>query len=390
MRSVFTRRQGFTLIELLVVIAIIAVLIALLLPAVQSAREAARRAQCTNNLKQIGLAIHNYHDTYGKFPPGAITLDSTDPNVADRGWTTWNSGVNQLPWRALLLPQIEGNPLYNAINFGASPTGGGNFSGVANSQSGSFLTILNTLPGSTWLCPSDGTNGNGRLPAGALVDGTMNPDGQFPAYVQPNVVGVTTIPVTNYQASFGDNFSGVNCCTPWETPWTTVLPPGQARIGYPGFWGSTWGPPQSGLAPMGGSLRGMFDVYTQQVIDLASVTDGTSNTIMVGEDIPVRQAGNAFWSFNEANSGTSVPMNWNSNSWPANTPECWGSRWEQLSPLGCRFSSGRKGFKSMHPGGGNFGFADGSVRFLKQSINFYLYNALGSRGGGEIVSSDAY
>jgi prepilin-type processing-associated H-X9-DG protein len=134
----------------------------------------------------------------------------------------------------------------------------------------------------------------------------------------------------------------------------------------------------------------MFDVYTQQVIDIASVTDGTSNTIMVGEDIPVRQAGNAFWSFNEANSGTSVPMNWNSNSWPANTPECWGSRWEQLSPLGCRFSSGRKGFKSMHPGGANFLFADGSVHFLKQSINFYLYNALGSRGGGEIVSSDAY
>jgi prepilin-type N-terminal cleavage/methylation domain-containing protein len=121
MRSVFLRRQGFTLIELLVVIAIIAVLIGLLLPAVQSAREAARRAQCTNNLKQIGLAIYNYHDTYGTYPPGGIALDTTDSNPGDIGWTAWNSGVNQLTWRVLILPQMEGNPLYNAVNFGESP-----------------------------------------------------------------------------------------------------------------------------------------------------------------------------------------------------------------------------------------------------------------------------
>ena len=97
------RRRGFTLIELLVVIAIIAVLISLLLPAVQSAREAARRAQCTNNLKQIGLALHNYHDTVGSFPPGGIS---------DTGWagTWWD-------WPAFILPQMEQAPLYNAINF---------------------------------------------------------------------------------------------------------------------------------------------------------------------------------------------------------------------------------------------------------------------------------
>jgi prepilin-type N-terminal cleavage/methylation domain-containing protein len=97
-------RSGFTLIELLVVIAIIAVLIALLLPAVQAAREAARRAQCTNNLKQIGLAIHNYIDVNNVFPMGAIS-------VADSPWTG-----NGLCWRALILPQMEGSTLYNAIN----------------------------------------------------------------------------------------------------------------------------------------------------------------------------------------------------------------------------------------------------------------------------------
>jgi prepilin-type processing-associated H-X9-DG protein len=288
------------------------------------------------------------------------------------------------------LPQIEGNPLYNAINFGVSPTGGGNApgAGAADAQSGSFLTILNTLPGSSWLCPSDGTNGNGRLPAGYLPDGTGNPNGQFPAYVQPNVVGVTTIPVTNYQGSFGDNYTGVVGYTPWETPWGATLPPGQPRIGYPGFWGTIW-PTPTNLSGNVGSLRGMFDCYTQQVIAINSVTDGTSNTIMVAEDIPSKQGGNAFWSFNEATSGTSVPMGWDSDSYPADGPGCFGG-WEMLSPLGCRFSAGRKGFKSFHPGGANFLFADGSVHFLKKSINFSVYNAMGSRGGGEVVSFDSY
>src|SRR3954447_15007821 len=102
-------RRGFTLIELLVVIAIIGVLIALLLPAVQAAREAARRAQCTNNLKQIALAMHNYHDTVGSFPPGGIS--GGDPN----GW--WSGGW--WPWTVFILPAMEQGTLYNAINFSA-------------------------------------------------------------------------------------------------------------------------------------------------------------------------------------------------------------------------------------------------------------------------------
>jgi prepilin-type N-terminal cleavage/methylation domain-containing protein/prepilin-type processing-associated H-X9-DG protein len=372
MKAVFLRRHGFTLIELLVVIAIIAVLIALLLPAVQSAREAARRAQCTNNLKQIGLALHNYHDSQGTFPPGGIVLDPTDTNPADVGWTAWNSGVNQLAWRALILPQLEQSPVWNAINLNIDPS---------FQNPGALLTAYSTLPGSTWLCPSDGKNGNGFLPGGT-------PFGQWPAYW--GAVPVTQVVVTNYQGSYGDNYSSSPSSggyLPWETSATSVVP-GQPRIGWPGWWGTWFGPPPN-FAPNAGTLRGFFDTYTQQIANITSTTDGTSNSIIVGEDLPSQIGGLAFWCFTEAGSGTTVPIGWDSNSYPADGPGCFGS-WEQLSPLGCRFSAARKGFKSMHPGGANFLFADGSVHFLKQSINFVLYNALGSRNGGEIVSSDSY
>src|SRR5208337_4943308 len=107
--------RGFTLIELLVVIAIIAVLISLLLPAVQSAREAARRAQCTNNLKQIGLAFANYESSNSMYPLGGVTLVNANPALAG----TWGAeaGNNGLSWTALILPYAEQNPTYSAINF---------------------------------------------------------------------------------------------------------------------------------------------------------------------------------------------------------------------------------------------------------------------------------
>jgi len=361
-------KRGFTLIELLVVIAIIAVLIALLLPAVQSAREAARRAQCINNLKQIGLAVHNYNDTQGCFPPGAISTAGGD------GWST-----NFFPWTVLILPQVEGNTTYNALNI---------YMGVGSgTDRGEAFTAYYGVP-KVFVCPSDGQTDNGKRPwAGTYSGGYPNPLGQSPAWDPPinPATGQTIqdVPVSNYAMSWGDNYAGADLGSnlPWETPVGVTPPPGQPKIGWTGYWGTR---------KNGGSLRGFADYSTMQIATMSSVSDGTSNTILVGEVLPLADANNAFWTSTGCASGTTIPLGWDTNSYPASGPSCNGAWQAASAPLGCRYSAAAKGFVSRHSGGANFLFADGSVHFLKKSINLATYCALGSRAGGEVVSSDAY
>ncbi len=274
---------------------------------------------------------------------------------------------------------MEGGNAYNAINFSISSNQ------IVN---GAQFTAFNTVS-TTWLCPSDGTNNGGRLPVNTTSDSQWCDAPIDPSTGQP----ATMTPIANYAGSFGDNYCGGVLCAlglPWETPWNATLAPGQPRIGWNGYWGTSFGPPD-GFTLGSGTMRGYFDYRsTSKPPTIAAITDGTSNTIMAGEVIPSRAADSNFWYFNGGYAGTTVPLGWNSNTTPSSAANC-SQNWQTASaPTSCRFSAAAKGFVSMHPGGANFLFGDGSVKFLKNSLSMVTYCALGSRAGGEVTSSDSY
>jgi len=232
-----TRTQrAFTLIELLVVIAIIAVLIALLLPAVQAAREAARRSQCTNNMKQIGLALHNYHQSVGTFPPGKAQSASQVPYTGYAGWTDWGP-------QAFMLPYMEQNPIYNAINFNFC--GGYSYGGYCN------ITANNKLIAS-YMCPSDTNVGFGGAPSQSLALAQNWGQTNYP----PNT--------NSYRGSIGTTTS--------KWGWTTGYM--QCQPDPMGF-----GTPN----PCTAFSTGLFVYYVSNGIQ--QVTDGTSNTIAYAESL---------------------------------------------------------------------------------------------------------
>jgi prepilin-type processing-associated H-X9-DG protein len=127
-----------------------------------------------------------------------------------------------------------------------------------------------------------------------------------------------------------------------------------------------------------------------QTVKLASITDGTSNTVIVGEVLPSACADCNFWTFNGCCAGMTVPLGWDANTVPSSAPNC-DQNWQSgTAPVGCRYSAAAKGFVSKHPGGANLLFSDGSVHFLKKSISLITWTSLGSRNGGEVLSSDSY
>jgi prepilin-type N-terminal cleavage/methylation domain-containing protein/prepilin-type processing-associated H-X9-DG protein len=344
------QRAGFTLIELLVVIAIIAILIGLLLPAVQKIREAARRMQCTNNLKQLGLAIHNYHDSNGQLPKGGAMGWCANPsnlNPVYPGDGDW--GADQGTWLVFTLPQMEQDNLYRQIDpkfDHPPPAPGGSINRWLARIGQGYNDSRNPRP-KYLRCPSDDYQMN--MPwanyAGSLGPQCLAP---YPGCPQPN--------------------------QGWCQPETSGLGGGVAGMGY------TWSP-DHGNAWGAQDIRGMFNRLGAD-ITFSGVTDGLSNSIMVGETLPAQHdhfTNGGWYHFNGAGTGAStiVPINQRSDGNDCNDPVRrarfnWNVAW---------------GFKSNHSGGANFLFGDGSVKFLRESIDHRTFQLLGCRNDGIPASS---
>jgi prepilin-type N-terminal cleavage/methylation domain-containing protein/prepilin-type processing-associated H-X9-DG protein len=343
--------RGFTLIELLVVIAIIAVLIALLLPAVQAAREAARRAQCTSNMKQIGVALHNYVSAVSVFPPGYVSainravLDACNQDAENTPGQGVDIGAGWA-WGSMILPQMEQQALYNSINF--------NLSVAFHQNDTSSLTSLGV-----YLCPSD--SGPSTIPVFADPPDPAQP-GSFSA---SNVVD--TLARGNYVGMYG---IGEVCAQS----------------------GASDSVNNNGAGPLG-THAGMF--YRNSRVGFADVTDGTSNTIAVGERS--HNLSYVTWVARSIDGwlGKTSGVEGGTDQFNPSPEECWT---QILGPAGLEDGPRTinnpeahvEDYWSRHPGGANMLFADGSVRFLKNSINPAPWRALATRNFGEVVSSDAY
>jgi len=365
------KSAGFTLIELLVVIAIIAVLIALLLPAVQAAREAARRAQCTNNLKQLGLAVHNYHQAFQVIP-----LQTMYPAAADISWG-WSYG-----WSLGLLPQLEQNPMFNAFNFSTGLFGN---SGTANFASLGNTTVAYLQIG-TLICPSDG---NKRAPAAPY--GTTNYVGNMggPGVVQ--AMTGTIVPNGAFISGWGDaqNFGPIGIESIRDGTSNTGLF-SERLTGLNGNPTIRLDSPDAkrGIFNVGGGV-GAWHSGLVGAAAFVQACRGLPGSTTTGNGTPSISNGNGqYWL---AAYPWHVAVNAYTHFGPPNSTSCQNPATEYfgswLTFVGPSHSAPPS---SNHPGGANICFGDGSVRFVKDTVSLPTWWALGTRNGGEVVSSDSY
>ena len=359
------RRKGFTLIELLVVIAIIGVLIALLLPAVQSAREAARRSQCTNNLKQIGLAMHNYL---------SANADMLPPSLVDDHWD--GRPYQNFSEQTRLLPYLEQTTTFNSINFVTGSRWQGNsgpndYDAAAGAAGCVQATAIVTMV-KTFLCPSDtAPGGSGRM----LVGG------------YPKLVGTLSYP-NNWGLNRGYNNWRPNgpsyMCRPWDGALQDTVTLAKFTDGTSNtaiF--SEWIKGPTGDPNGGGKMDGLGMVYS------LNLPVYITNPGLYQDWIAAQQC---------QNNALQRDWSWKGEWWcygnttiyshtqPPNRRSCWfrGNPGNGGDPAGTMI-----GASSNHPGGVNMLFMDGSVKFIKNSINYVPYYAIGTPDANDTFSADA-
>ena len=350
------RRQGFTLIELLVVIAIIGVLIALLLPAVQSAREAARRAQCTNNLKQIGLALHNYHSVHNVFTMAGTRGVCEVGTGVSHSWNNWSA-------HALMLPFLEQQPMYAAINFDLAP----HYYNLCPEGTSANSTVFN-IRLAAYLCPSDGEAGlthtnNYHACTGASSTNFSPGSGLFVPLVAYGVQSARD--GTSNTVAFSEALVGGG--SPFQHD---VSLRGNRRTSVTGVTGIPDGAIQEYVSRNPDAVLGALQACTDTFLNGSGPNYANTRGYRWGWATP---GGSLF--------DTVVTPNSRQYPWSTCRFGCAGCNTDAT-----HFTNA----SSDHPGGVNVCFADGSVKFVKDTIEMRIWWALGTRKGGEVVSADQY
>jgi prepilin-type N-terminal cleavage/methylation domain-containing protein len=365
------RPSGFTLVELLVVIAIIGVLVALLLPAIQAAREAARRADCANRMRQIGIAMLNHEDSKKELPYGSIYYGGAAPGPLV---TQLGLRGKQVPWNWVpqVMPYMELQSAVDSLNMTPMPAGvGGAFDwlpvGTTNRR------VLEGLTFPQFVCPSDPISNNPflnkRVGSNFLNGNGVDEDAFWHLLWYTASIGPT-------KPDFCDWAEGSDI--------TPALPPELAKqvcmgahFGYlaPGatYSGANYQSScyTSQSCPQEGQSVGMFARNIQHRVKLRQVTDGLSNTILLGETIPSHWRHNSLWASNFPLSSTHTPLNFHIGV-------------DDMDMAGAQIRYARSsGYKSNHPGGVHLVFGDATVHFLSEDIDYYTYNALGSTAAAE-------
>lgn len=356
MSRITRRESGFTLVQLLVVIAIIGVLVALLLPAVQQAREAARRMSCQNNLKQLGLAMHNFHDTYGAFPVG-----TTDDDMNNWGWGMY------------LLPYIEQDNLYTAMTTRAAanvPPAYLVYKSGSHINVDTYDSTTSSSNPTAVVNPNTGSATAGQGGATVLLQAFVCPSDTLPEHEDNGFAK------SNYLGCMGSNYGGTAPNMSDAYPWNTGVEGGQS----PGSLGTNyWGRTMNGVF---GADNNNTETYMRRFAD---ITDGTSNTIAIGE-VSVSEH------VTTTNvSDTRFPI------WAGGNGFCCAMRrlGGVLRMANSQFYINRRvgdasdqSFGSQHPGGAQFVFCDGSVSFLSENINTNIYSYMAGRNDGNVISTN--